>query len=87
MCTVTLYNFYSYDVGRKNYLGPSNRDVLHQPIYEDSDKIPEDGTSTYVLHLSGITTGCRVLTLPPPLLSVATVFLIVLGPRYNGIIH
>jgi len=24
---------------------------LHQPLCEDSDKIPEDRTSTYILHL------------------------------------
>jgi hypothetical protein len=29
--------------------------VLHRPVCEDSDKIPEGRTSTYILHLSGLT--------------------------------
>jgi hypothetical protein len=30
-----------------------NCDVLHRRLGADSDKIPEGGTSTYILHLSG----------------------------------
>jgi hypothetical protein len=29
-----------------------NCDVLHRRLYADSDKIPEGGASTYILHLS-----------------------------------
>jgi hypothetical protein len=39
----------------KNYPGPFNRDFLHRPLCKDSDKIPEGGTSTYILHLSDLT--------------------------------
>jgi hypothetical protein len=28
-------------------------DGLHRPLCEDSDKIPEGKTSTYIFHLSG----------------------------------
>ncbi len=31
-----------------------NHDVLHRPLCEDSEKIPEGRTSTYILHLSGV---------------------------------
>ncbi len=30
-----------------------NCDVLHRRLFADSDKIPEGGNSTYILHLSG----------------------------------
>jgi hypothetical protein len=53
MYTVTLYYFSCNNNGCKNYPKPFNRDVLHRPLCEDSDKIPEDRTSTYILHLSG----------------------------------
>jgi hypothetical protein len=36
----------------KNYPRCFNRDVLHRPLCEESDKIPEGRTSTYILHLS-----------------------------------
>jgi hypothetical protein len=55
MFTVTLYNFSCGNGnGHKNFLGPCNRDVLHQRLHEDSDKIPEGRTSTHILHLSGV---------------------------------
>ncbi len=34
-------------------LSSCNCDVLHRTLCADSDKIPEGGTSTYILHLSG----------------------------------
>jgi hypothetical protein len=39
MYTVTRYNFSCHGNGRKNFLGPCNRDVLHRRLCEDSDKI------------------------------------------------
>ncbi len=36
----------------KNYPRPFNRDVLHRPFCEDSDKVPEGRTSTYILSIS-----------------------------------
>ncbi len=38
---------------RKNYLRPFKRDVLHRPLCEDSEKIPDGGASNNILHLSG----------------------------------
>jgi hypothetical protein len=32
--------------------------VLHRPLYADGDKIPGDGTSTYILRLSGCNIRC-----------------------------
>ncbi len=52
MYKVTPYNFSSNGDGRKNYLGPLNLDILHQPLCEDSDKIPEDRTSIIKLSIS-----------------------------------
>ncbi len=49
---IALEVYRNVDNGHKNYSGPGNRDVLHQPLCEDSDKILEVRTSTYFLHLS-----------------------------------
>jgi hypothetical protein len=57
-------NFSFNGNGCKNYLRPFNRDVLHRPLCEDSDKIPEGRTSAYILHLSGSTYS--ILFLPAP---------------------
>ncbi len=35
----------------------SNCDVLHRRLWADSDKIPEGGTSPYILHFSGSILG------------------------------
>jgi hypothetical protein len=48
-----------------------NRDVLHRPLCEDSDKIPEGGTSTSILYLSVlcyvlVTFSSEALVVPPP---------------------
>jgi hypothetical protein len=52
MYTVTLYKFSCNGNGRKNCMGPFNRDVLHLPLCEDSDKILEGRTSTYIFSIS-----------------------------------
>ncbi len=46
--------------GEEGSLYSCNCDVLHRRHGADSDKIPEDGTSTYILHLSG--NHCRCLS-------------------------
>jgi hypothetical protein len=60
MYPVTLSNFPCHGNGHKNYLGPCNRDVLHRPFCMESDKIPEGGTSTYILHLSVCTQSTSI---------------------------
>ncbi len=54
-CTTTLCTVHSNTVlfFCQNFRLLCNRDVRHRRLCEDNDKIPEDRTSTYILHLSG----------------------------------
>jgi hypothetical protein len=40
--------------GERGVCTLKNRDVLHRPLCAENDKIPEIGTSAYILHLSGL---------------------------------